>query len=149
MPNEDGICDLPPFNPNEPQTPGQIAAPIQSLLITCPACSREVSKAAVSCPNCGHPFQTITTQPTPAAKTFQGPPVNCRHCGGSLKKDKVATSEGMGCIIAILGLVTAPFIIGIPALIYGIILMSRREGIWRCKNCHEKFPRKINWWEFG
>ena len=43
-------------------------------LIACPACSKEVSDAAASCPNCGHPIgsptdstrseRTVTTQAT-------------------------------------------------------------------------------------
>jgi hypothetical protein len=31
-------------------------------LIACPACSKEVSDAAVSCPSCGHPFRVVTPQ---------------------------------------------------------------------------------------
>jgi len=37
-------------------------------LVACPACSKQVSEAAVSCPHCGHPFLTasFTKEPSPA-----------------------------------------------------------------------------------
>ena len=111
-------------------------------LIDCPECSQQVSESAVSCPHCGQPI-------SPSQPQYKGPPEECSHCGGKLKKRKEAKFEGAGCIILILGLVLTPFIIGIPILLYGIHLMSKREGFWRCKKCHAKFPRKIKWYELG
>src|ERR1043166_6322233 len=37
-------------------------------LIKCPECSNDVSERAISCPKCGHPFQSAT-QRTPASTT--------------------------------------------------------------------------------
>ncbi len=85
----------------------------------------------------------------PALQSFQGPPVNCRHCGGRLKKEREATSTGSGCIIIILGLVLCPLLIGIPIVIYGLNLTGKCRGLWRCRKCHAEFPRKIRWYEFG
>ena len=110
-------------------------------LMKCPTCSKEVSEQAVACPNCGHPLKT------PAR--FDGPPNNCSNCGGALKAGKEEKSEGTGCIVVILGLVLTPIVIGIPILLYGLNLMGKREGFWRCKSCGAKFPREIKWYEFG
>lgn len=36
-------------------------------LVSCPECSKQISSAAASCPNCGHPMLAQTpTSPTPA-----------------------------------------------------------------------------------
>jgi len=105
-------------------------------LISCPECKKEVSDQATSCPQCGHPLRQITT-------SYKGPPIECSHCGGKLKKAAEAKSEGAGCIIAILGLVLTPVLLGIPILIYGFHLMGKREGFWRCKSCSAKFPREL------
>jgi uncharacterized paraquat-inducible protein A len=110
-------------------------------LIKCPACSREVSEQAAACPQCGHPLN--------APIRFEGPPKNCSNCGGSLKTGKDAKSQGSGCIIVILGLALTPILIGIPILIYGLNLMGKREGFWRCTHCEAKFPREIRWYELG
>jgi hypothetical protein len=82
-------------------------------------------------------------------KAFAGPPVNCRSCGGALRKERKATSEGSGCLIIVVGALLAPFLIGIPLIIYGLHLMSKCEGSWRCVRCHATYPRKIGWFEFG
>lgn len=113
-------------------------------LITCPECPRDVSDQAASCPGCGHPLQRAA----PPQK-HAGPPDNCSHCGGKLKKGAEAKSEGIGCLILIIGLVLTPILIGIPIIIYGIHLMSKREGFWRCKNCGAKFAREIKWYQLG
>lgn len=80
---------------------------------------------------------------------FKGPPMNCRYCGGQLKKGRKAVSEGSGCLILILGLLMTPVLIGIPLLIYGFYLMSKVEGFWQCTQCGEKFPRESKWYELG
>lgn len=110
-------------------------------LIECPECSREVADQASSCPQCGHPLR--------AAARYKGPPDECSNCGSPLKKGKEAKSEGTGCLIAILGLVLTPVLIGIPIILYGIHLMGKREGFWRCTKCGSKFPREVKWYELG
>jgi len=111
-------------------------------LIDCPECSKEVSESAASCPHCGHPIGKVQPQ-------YKGPPVDCRHCGGALKKKKEAKSEAAGCLISIIGLALTYFIIGIPILIAGIYLMFKSERFWQCRKCDAKFPRQIHWYEFG
>jgi ribosomal protein L37AE/L43A len=110
-------------------------------LIPCPACGTEVSDQAQACPKCAHPIAV--------SRTFRGPPIDCSKCGGGLRKEASAKSEGSGCLIVLVGLVLAPILIGIPIVIYGIHLMSKKEGTWRCRKCQATFPRKIQWYEFG
>lgn len=109
-------------------------------LIPCPSCDHQVSDQATACPKCAHPLIQ--------AQRFQGPPVNCASCGGALKKGATATSEGSGCLIAIVGLLLVPFLIGIPILLWGLHLAGKREGYWQCKRCGTKAPRKIGAFEF-
>jgi DNA-directed RNA polymerase subunit RPC12/RpoP len=110
-------------------------------LVNCPACSKDVSDQASACPSCGHPLKVPVH--------FEGPPKNCSNCGGPLKSGKDAKSEGTGCLIVILGLVFTPVLVGIPILLYGLNLMGKREGYWRCRQCGAKFPREIKWYELG
>lgn len=109
-------------------------------LIKCPECNREISDQATACPSCGCPIQ---------AMAYVGPPECCSRCGGRLKKGAEAKSEGSGCLIALVGLLLSPILIGIPIILYGLNLMSKREGFWRCRNCGAKFDREIKWYEFG
>ena len=111
-------------------------------LVSCPECKREISDQAPACPGCG--YQTHPVRPR-----FDGPPKNCAQCGGGLKKGATAKSEGSGCLIALIGLLLAPVLIGIPIVLYGVHLMSKREGHWRCRKCGTTFEREIKWYEFG
>lgn len=87
---------------------------------------------------------------TPHTATgHRGPPHDCRHCGGGLKKTTETTSEGTGCIVIILGLILTPALIGIPIVLYGIHLSSKRRGFWQCRTCGTKFDRMIKWFELG
>lgn len=46
-------------------------APIKPNLFPCPDCSQSVSVSAYSCPHCGRPFKTRTTQQTAIQPTVQ------------------------------------------------------------------------------
>lgn len=80
---------------------------------------------------------------------FQGPPYNCWYCGGKIKAGADAKSSGAGCLLVVVGLCFAPVLIGIPVLLYGLHVGSKKEGFWRCRACGAKFPREIKWYEFG
>jgi hypothetical protein len=79
---------------------------------------------------------------------FAGPPHNCATCGGPIKAGATATSEGSGCLIALVGLLLTPILIGIPILLWGAHIASKREGYWQCKRCGAKAPRKVRMFEF-
>ena len=104
-------------------------------LINCPDCSQQVSDQASTCLHCGRPI-SVTQKPT-----FQGPPVDCLHCGGALRNGAEGKAQGSGCIIIILGLLLAPFLIGIPIVIYGMNLMNKTDYFYECQRCGSRFPR--------
>jgi ribosomal protein L40E len=118
-------------------------------LISCPACSAEVSNQASSCPKCGQPIKVA------APRTFKGPPDECLHCGGPLKKGSRQTSEGFGCALFIGGLFVVPLlsylvgilllgvIIGLIMVVAGVIKMWQTERFWECQKCGAKLPRKV------
>ena len=119
-----------------------VAKPVQAAQIIPPAVTGVDAQ--------GRPVQVVQViqQQPQQPQQFQGPPVNCRHCGGSLSKDGKGTNEGSGCIVFIIGVVLSPILIGIVIAIYGLHLMTKREGNWRCNNCEATFPRIIKWYEF-
>ena len=87
---------------------------------------------------------------------FEGPPINCRWCGGELKKERKATGNGMGCLLIIVGLILLcvmcifPFnLLGFLVIFWGLYIGSKADGYWRCRKCGELFPRKIDWYELG
>jgi len=117
-------------------------------LLACPACARDVSGAAAACPHCGHPI--AKPQGGSESEVRRGTYKECcSHCGAALKAESESQSPGTGCIIAILGAALAPICIGIPIIIYGLHLMGKRRGMWRCTRCEATFPRAIRWYEFG
>jgi len=92
----------------------------------------------------------------PHESQFEGPPVNCRWCGGRLRRERKGTGNGMGCLLALIGVgmlflfCIFPFnFIGILVFLWGIHIGTQVEGFWRCKKCDEKFPRKVHWYDFG
>jgi hypothetical protein len=85
----------------------------------------------------------------PIGRAFRGPPHECWHCGGSLRKGKDAKNQGSGCLILVIGVCLAPLVIGIPIILYGIHLAGKAEGFYQCKKCESKFPRRIRWYELG
>ncbi|SPU51885.1 Uncharacterised protein [Brevundimonas vesicularis] len=71
-------------------------------LIPCPACGRQVSQAAVACPNCGHPIAGD---------------------GGGTFKQALTRPEAVKSGFTVLGVfVAAPWIARILALILFVIL---------------------------
>ncbi|MCA0367676.1 MAG: zinc-ribbon domain-containing protein [Proteobacteria bacterium] len=74
-------------------------------LIPCPACGRQVSPAAPTCPNCGHP---IADQPASRGGTF---------------KEALTRPEAVKSGFTVLGVfVAAPWIARILALLLFVIL---------------------------
>lgn len=71
----------------------------------------------------------------------------CQACGGDMKKGRKSQSSGMGCIVLILGIVLAPFLIGIPIIIYALHLMTKMQGLWICRQCGFEINRIRRWYE--
>lgn len=89
----------------------------------------------------------------PVSSSFRGPPQECWNCGGKLKKEREAKHSGSGCLLLVIGILLCffppLFLLGIPLILFAMHLGSKAEGVWRCKRCESKFPRKIKWYEFG
>ncbi len=43
--------------------------------------------------------------------------------------------HGTGCIVALLGLLFAPCLLGIPIIIIGLMMMNERRDRWVCLGC--------------
>lgn len=135
-----------PGRPKPKQEPRAVSA--------CPFCGEEILAGVAKCRHCGEFFDGSGPTRSGAARAGQraqhrGPPHDCRHCGGGLRAENEAESGASGCLVAIVGLLLAPFLLGIPIVLYGLHLMMKRRGLYRCKACEATFPRKIKWYEFG
>ena len=128
-----------------------------SLTVTCPHCNAHITVKADDSPEQRLPVPpppalppVVNLQPVgPSHLRFRGPPHECWHCGGGLRKEREAKHSGSGCLIILVGLLLAPVLIGIPIIIYGLHLGSKAKGFWRCRKCGAEFPRKLNWYELG
>jgi predicted amidophosphoribosyltransferase len=75
------------------------------VLISCPACSRQVSEAAPTCPNCGHP---IAASPGRPSSTF---------------KEALTRPESVKSGFTVLGVfIAAPWIARVIALLLFVLL---------------------------
>lgn len=66
-----------------------------------------------------------------------------------MRKEAEGKEEGSGCLVALAGPVLTPALAGIPLLVPGLHLTTKREGFWRCAKCQSRFPRKIPWYSFS
>ncbi|MCP4645212.1 MAG: hypothetical protein GY851_32520 [bacterium] len=73
----------------------------------------------------------------------------CPGCGSCMRKETRAPSEGNGCLIVLLGICLIPGVIGFFIVLYGLNLMTKRDGYWRCPECGAYYPRRIPWYEFS
>lgn len=72
---------------------------------------------------------------------FRGPPYDCWHCGGSFRTVSVVKNQGSGCLLIIIGICFAPFLIGIPVLIYGFYIWGQTDKFLQCTRCGTQAPR--------
>lgn len=142
-------------------------------LLKCPDCGRDVSDQALACPNCGRPVipnsssdqsiseattsthaDPIPVEPQPSnvsAPDSSGMPL-CQLCHQPMSKKVIAPTEGVGCLLLLAGtpvffFVPGGIIFGILMGLLGLVLLSRRKGIWRCKKCGVEIPRHMKWYE--
>jgi uncharacterized protein YbaR (Trm112 family) len=99
---------------------------------TCPGCSREYAPIFDACPYC---------EPAPrAAAARRTDRADCPQCKGELVLITEYPERGTGCIVMVLGLILAPFVIGIGLLIWGLIVYGRTRRHWHCRGCGRTFP---------
>lgn len=118
------------------------------------------------CPKCGsilqtdpafagHPIkcQKCKTDFITPIESLRGPPFSCWHCDSDLVVDKEKGVFGfiVGAILILVGMLLSLSIVGmllgIPAIIFGIIVILSGEGIYRCSRCEAKYPRRSSWWQ--
>ena len=79
--------------------------------------------------------------------------LNCQQCNGVMVKKSEAAQTGMGCLLLVIGIILCftgiGALIGIPVILVGLWLGSKKKGWWVCKNCGYKISRHIKWYEFG
>ena len=143
----------PQETPNSPPPAAAVPDPIEQPApsrISGLLRSRQRDRGTPESPPKSSPAQVIYVQQSPR---FRGPPHDCRDCGGPLRKGRKATGTASGCLMIVLGLVLCltgvGLIFGIPILLVGIYLGSKAEGFFQCRSCHQKFPRRIRWFEPG
>jgi len=64
----------------------------------------------------------------------------CPQCRGSLREMTEHTERGTGVIVMVLGLLLAPFCLGIPILIYGWMMVRTYKQYQHCAGCGRTFP---------
>lgn len=75
------------------------------------------------------------------------PDVRCSRCGGPMKRKSRSVDCWGGCLVStiliLVGLVGSPFLIGIPILAAGALLLViigfKRETYWACRSCGSTF----------
>lgn len=71
----------------------------------------------------------------------------CTYCAGPLQRKTRSVDCWGGCLVSVVlilvGLLGAPFLIGIPILAAGALLLIivglKRESYWRCQSCGATF----------
>jgi len=69
-----------------------------------------------------------------------GSPYPCPQCKGELRDVQDHTERGTGAIVIVLGVLLAPLCLGIPILIYGLVMVGRVKSYWHCRYCGRTFP---------
>lgn len=65
---------------------------------------------------------------------------SCEQCQGELIWQTDNPQQGTGVIVIVLGILFAPFCVGIPILIWGLTLTSQSKSYWHCRKCGRTFP---------
>lgn len=74
---------------------------------------------------------------------------HCKFCGGELRKKRVGTDGGVGCLVILIGVavVVAGFgargalvsdvtvVVGGLTLVYGLVVANRTKIVWKCAKC--------------
>jgi len=107
----------------------------------CPKCGRFYDDSWGICLYCEVPLEKVEVE-----RKIGDDIVSCKQCGGEMYKDSkpAQPGQGLGCLIILIGILLCPVIIGIPILLFGIGMMSAKEGLWVCRNCGYQVGRKLN-----
>lgn len=64
----------------------------------------------------------------------------CPQCKGDLIIQSENPQRGTGIIVIVLGALFSPLCVGIPFLIWGLMLISESRSHWHCRGCGRIFP---------
>jgi ribosomal protein L37AE/L43A len=88
-----------------------------------------------------------------AAKLSNAEPKQCSACGGPLSKDSKGIWQAQlgGLLFVILGFGILFWLppVGLILLLLAGHLLTRRDGLWRCRKCAAVFPRKLKWYDLS
>jgi hypothetical protein len=119
-------------------------------ILFCATCGRPYADSRPAC-ECQGPTKTFRDagQPSTAAALVRKQPAppapqtrhfqrrDCPYCGHPIVPRVERSGRGFGPIL--IGSILAPVIIGIPVLIYGLILSCGRYEYMECIGCHKRF----------
>lgn len=75
------------------------------------------------------------TLSSPIVWTGKGKAPVCAACNRPMRASPEYPNQGTGCIVALLGLLFAPCLIGIPIAIWGLVMMNGKRDRWVCLGC--------------
>lgn len=104
-------------------------------MLRCDNCYTEIPAGADRCPGCA---RERFPAGSPAVAQAAEPP--CPQCCGPLALIVDRPQHGAGCILMLLGALSAPLLIGIPVLVYGVLLAGKTVRRWHCRHCGRQFP---------
>lgn len=64
----------------------------------------------------------------------------CPQCSGELRLATEHTERGTGVIVILIGILLAPCLLGIPILVYGLVMVNRIKSYRHCRMCGRTFP---------
>jgi uncharacterized protein YbaR (Trm112 family) len=64
----------------------------------------------------------------------------CPQCKGILSLQVENPQRGTGIIVIVLGILLAPFCVGIFLMIWGLALIGETKSYWHCRGCGRTYP---------
>lgn len=104
-------------------------------LISCPECGKQISDTTPSCPHCGYILSTgVNTVPVPV-------PTKIEESNDTYESGVGFVAVGVICLVASIFLCIFTFVLGLPALLVSIVIISsgrsRMKGVLKvhCPFC--------------
>lgn len=102
--------------------------------IRCPCCHQRNFASSLQCRRCNFPF--VTTEEMKRR-------YKCGRCDGTYREIVQYPNRGAGSIIIVLGILLAPFLIGLFILFYGIRLKNETTSYLQCPKCGITLSRQV------
>jgi hypothetical protein len=110
----------------------------------CAACGFMSLGDAKDCRRCGSGNLRSYSGPAVVSEQPSGPRIEatspCPKCEGERVHVFEKTNQGAGCIVFLLGLLFAPFCVGIAIMVVGLNMMNEGRAYWHCRGCGTTFP---------